>query len=113
MGVFRPIVEATTNLLAIGVADLFHRRGIGVKPVGDDDPRSAIFFMMRLRNFSAAAWSPLRCDHRFQGFRHRRRPAAGDGLKRFRHQSKKFLRPGIIKSRQSLFPDRRGDPEQG
>src|SRR5208282_1312628 len=28
MRVFRPIVEATTNLLAIDVADLAHRRGI-------------------------------------------------------------------------------------
>ena len=33
-------VEPTTGLPAIGVADLFHRRGITAKPVGDDAQRS-------------------------------------------------------------------------
>jgi hypothetical protein len=59
MGVFRPIVEATTNLLAIGVADLFHRRGIGVKPVGDDDPRAAIFLHDALEKLQRRGLIPL------------------------------------------------------
>jgi NADP-dependent 3-hydroxy acid dehydrogenase YdfG len=36
MRILGAIVEPTTGLLAIGVADLFHRRGIRAKPVGDD-----------------------------------------------------------------------------
>jgi len=56
MRVFRRIVEATTNLLAIDVSDLAHRNGIGAEPVGDDAFRGRpYFFMMRFRNFSAAA----------------------------------------------------------
>ena len=43
MRILGAIVEPTTGLLAIGVADLFHRRGIRAKPVGDDAQRSAIF----------------------------------------------------------------------
>jgi hypothetical protein len=50
MRVFRPIVEATTNLVAIDVADLAHRSGIGAKPVGDDAPRAAIFLHDALQN---------------------------------------------------------------
>src|SRR5208337_4081318 len=36
MRILRSIVEATTDLLAIGVADLFHRLRIRAKSVGDD-----------------------------------------------------------------------------
>jgi hypothetical protein len=43
MRIFCPVVEATTILVAIRVADLFHRGGIGAKPVGDNAPRAAIF----------------------------------------------------------------------
>jgi len=34
MRILRAIVEPTTDLLAIGVADLFHRHGIRAKPEG-------------------------------------------------------------------------------
>ena len=43
MRILGAIVKPTTGLPAIGVADLFHRRGIRAKPVGDDAQRSAIF----------------------------------------------------------------------
>jgi hypothetical protein len=42
MRILRAIVEPTTDLLAIGVADLSRRRRISAQPVGDDLPRSAI-----------------------------------------------------------------------
>jgi hypothetical protein len=42
MRILRAIVEPTTNLVAVGIADLFHRRGIRAKAVGDDRPRSAV-----------------------------------------------------------------------
>ena len=57
MRILGAIVEPTTGLPAIGVADLFHRRGITAKPVGDDAQRSAIFLHDALENFSAAALS--------------------------------------------------------
>jgi hypothetical protein len=41
--ILRAIVEATANFVTVGVADLFHRRGIQAKPVGDHAPRLAIF----------------------------------------------------------------------
>ena len=65
MRVFRPIVEATTNLMAIAVADLAHRRRIGAKPVGDDAPRS-IFLHSALQKLQRRSLVPLRRDHRFQ-----------------------------------------------
>ena len=37
--------------------DLVHRRRICPKPIGDDAARSPIFFMIRLRSFSAAVLS--------------------------------------------------------
>jgi hypothetical protein len=43
MRILRAVFEPTTDLLAIGVADLFHRRETRAKPIGDDAPRSAIF----------------------------------------------------------------------
>ena len=66
MRVFRPIVEPTTNLLASAVADLFHRRGIGAKPVGDDAPRAAIFLHDALKKPQRRSLVPLRRDHGFQ-----------------------------------------------
>src|SRR5271165_3655339 len=66
MRVFRPIVEATTNLVAFDVADLAHRGGIGGKPVGDDAPRPAIFLHDPLQKLRRRSLVPLRPDHRFQ-----------------------------------------------
>ncbi len=66
MRVFRPIVEAMTNLAAIDVADLAHRSGIGAKPVGDDAPRPAIFLHDALQKLQRRGLVPLRRDHRFQ-----------------------------------------------
>src|SRR5208282_4334742 len=66
MRVFRPIVEATTNLVAIDVADLAHRSGIRAKPVGDDVPRAAIFLHDALQKVQRRSLVPLRGDHRFQ-----------------------------------------------
>ena len=62
MRILGAIVEPTTGLLAMGVADLFHRRGIRAKPVGATLSGWPYFFMMRLRNFSAAALSRCRDD---------------------------------------------------
>src|SRR5277367_975715 len=66
MRILRPIVEATTNYLAIGGADLFHRRGIRVKPVGDDAPRPAIFLHDALEKLQRRSFVSLRGDHRLQ-----------------------------------------------
>src|SRR5271165_6971488 len=40
MRILGAIVEPTTDLLAIGVADLFHRRGIRAKPVTGANSRA-------------------------------------------------------------------------
>src|SRR5271166_1800751 len=66
MRVFRPIIEPMPNLLAIDVADLAHRRGIGGKPVGDDAARAAIFLHDALEKLQRRSLVPLRPDHRFQ-----------------------------------------------
>ena len=66
MRVFRPIVEATTNLVAIDVAHLAHRRGIGAKPVGHDAPRSPIFLHDALEKLQRRSLVPLRRHHGFQ-----------------------------------------------
>src|SRR5271166_3612064 len=66
MRVFRPIIEPMPNLLAIDVADLAHRRGIGGKPVGDDAARAAIFLHDALEKLQRRSLVPLRRDHRFQ-----------------------------------------------
>ena len=66
MRILGAIVEPTTGLLAIGVADLFHRRGITAKPVGDDAPRSAIFLHGALEKLQRRGLVPLRRDDRFQ-----------------------------------------------
>src|SRR5271157_3682293 len=68
MRILRAIVEPTTDLLEIGVADLFHRRGIRAKPVGDHDPRLAIFLHDALEKLERRRLVPLRSDDRFQNF---------------------------------------------
>jgi hypothetical protein len=62
MRILGAIVEPTTGLLAIGVADLFHRRGIRAKPVGDDAQRSAIFLHDALEKLQRRGLVPLRRD---------------------------------------------------
>src|SRR5271167_2670225 len=64
MRILRPIVEPTTNYLAIG--DRFHRRGIRAKPVRDDAPRPAIFLHDALEKLHRRSFVSLRGDHRFQ-----------------------------------------------
>ena len=66
MRILGEIVEPTTDLLAIGVADLFHRRGIRAKPVGDDGPRSAVFLHDALEKLQCRRLVPLRGDDRLQ-----------------------------------------------
>src|SRR5208337_703620 len=66
MRILRAIVEATTDLLAIGVADLFHRRRIRAKTVGDDLLRSAVCLHDPLEKLQRRSFVPLCSDHRFQ-----------------------------------------------
>jgi hypothetical protein len=66
MRVLRPIVEAATDLLAIGIADLLHRRRISAKPVGDDRPRSVELLHDALEKLQRCGVAPLRSDDRFQ-----------------------------------------------
>jgi hypothetical protein len=49
--------EPTTDLLAIVVADLFHRRRIRAKAIGDDAPRSAIFLQDTLEKLQRRSLS--------------------------------------------------------
>src|SRR5271169_3712366 len=66
MRILRAIVEPTTDLLAIGVADLFHRRAIRAKPVRDDAPRTAKCLHDALKKLQRRSLVPLRSDDRFQ-----------------------------------------------
>src|SRR5271167_3387313 len=66
MRILGAIVEAATDLLAIGVADLLHRRRISAKPVGDDRPRSAELLHDALEKLQRCGLVPLRSDHRLQ-----------------------------------------------
>ena len=66
MRILRAIVEPTTNLLAIGVADLSHRRRIGAKPVSDDAPRPAMFLHDALQKLERCGLVPLLRDHGLQ-----------------------------------------------
>src|SRR5271169_6111319 len=66
MRILRAIVEATTDLLAIGVADLFHRRRIRAKSVGDDLLRSAVCLHDALEKLQRRSFVPLCSDHRLQ-----------------------------------------------
>jgi hypothetical protein len=49
MRILRAVVEPTTDLPAIGVADLFHRRGKDQSPSVTTLRGRPYFFMMRLR----------------------------------------------------------------
>src|SRR5208283_3640745 len=66
MRILRAIVEPATDLLAIGVADLFHRRGIRAKPVGDDLLRSAICLHDAPEKLQRRSFVPRCSDHRLQ-----------------------------------------------
>src|SRR5271155_1998705 len=66
MRILRAIVEPTADLLASGVADLSHRRGISAQPVGDDRPRLAVFLHDPLEKLQRRSLVPLRGDHRLQ-----------------------------------------------
>src|SRR5271155_1504988 len=59
MRILRSIVEPTTDLLAIGVADLFHRSGISAQPVGDDRPRSTVCLHNPLEKLQRRSLVPL------------------------------------------------------
>ena len=66
MRILRAIVEPTTDLVAVGVADLFHRRGIRAKAVGDDVPRSAVPLHDPLEKLQRRSLVSLRSDDRLQ-----------------------------------------------
>src|SRR5580704_9199060 len=66
MRILGAIVEPTTHLVAIGVADLFHRRGIRAKSIGNHAPRSAICPHDALEKLQRRGLVPLRSDDRFQ-----------------------------------------------
>ena len=68
MRILRAIVEPTTDLLPVGITDLFHRRGIRAKTVGDDAPRSAIFLHDAPEKLQRRSLVPLHSDDRFQNF---------------------------------------------
>src|SRR5271157_861906 len=66
MRILGAIVEPATDLLAIGVADLSHRRRVSAKPVGHELPRSAVFLHDALEKLHRRRVVSLRSDDRFQ-----------------------------------------------
>jgi hypothetical protein len=58
--------SAGNDLLATGVADLFHRSGIRAKPVGDDLLRSAICLHDAPEKLQRRSFVPRCSDHRLQ-----------------------------------------------
>ena len=54
------LFEAATDLVPVGVAQLFHRCGIGAKPVGDDLPRPAVPLHDPLEKRQRLSFVPLR-----------------------------------------------------
>ena len=60
------VLEVATDLLGIGVANLFHRRRISAKPVGEDHPRSAELPHDALEKLQRRGLVPLRGDPCFQ-----------------------------------------------
>jgi hypothetical protein len=62
MRILRPIVELTANLLSIGDADVFHRRGIRAKPIGRDGLGAVIFLHDALQKLQRCSLVPLRGD---------------------------------------------------
>jgi hypothetical protein len=57
MRILRPVVEAATDLVAVGIADLFVAAQYEQNPSVTIFPGRPYLFMIRLRNFSAAALS--------------------------------------------------------
>src|SRR5208282_6132894 len=66
MRILGAIVEPAADLLAIGVADLSHRRRVSAKPVGDDPPRSAVLLHDALKKLQRRRLVSLCSDDRFQ-----------------------------------------------
>src|ERR1700728_3313766 len=66
MRILCAIVEAATDLMAIRVANFFHCRGVGPKPVGDDRPRSAVLLHDSLEKLQRRGLVSLRGDHSLQ-----------------------------------------------
>ena len=66
MRILGAIVEPAADLLAIGVADLSHRRRVSTKSVGDDLPRSAVLLHDALEKLHRRRLVSLRSDDRFQ-----------------------------------------------
>jgi hypothetical protein len=66
MRILGAIVEAATDLVPIGVAQLFHRRGKSAKFVADELPRWAVHLHDPLEKFHRLRLVSLRSDHRFQ-----------------------------------------------
>ena len=60
MRILRTIVEAATDLVSIGEADLLHRRGIHRTSIGDDAARRALFLHNPLEKLERCwrRWSP-------------------------------------------------------
>ena len=61
-----PDCWAATDLVPIGGADLFHRRGIRAKPVSDDAARPAVLLHNPLEQLQRHGFGPLRRNHRLQ-----------------------------------------------
>jgi hypothetical protein len=57
--ILRAIVEPTANVVTVGDADLFHRRGISAQTVADDRPRSAVFLHYSLEKLQRNSLVPL------------------------------------------------------
>src|SRR5260370_31325623 len=66
MRILGAIVEPTTDLTAIGIADLLHCRRIGAKPVGDDLLRSTVCLHDALEKLQRRSFVPLCNDHCLQ-----------------------------------------------
>src|SRR5271166_2398990 len=66
MRILGAIVEPAADLLAIGVADLSHRRRVSAKPVGHDLPRSAVFLHDPLEKLHRRRLVSLCSDHCLQ-----------------------------------------------
>ena len=66
MRILRPVIEAATDLVVVGIADLFRCRAIRAKSVGDDLPRSPVPLHDSLEKFQRRNLIPLRGNYRFQ-----------------------------------------------
>ena len=68
MRILRPIVEAATDLVPIGVAELFQRCGIRAKPVGHDAARLAVLLHDPIERLQWRTFVPAWGDHSRQDF---------------------------------------------